>query len=188
MRILLESDSLDQFKKNPAEYIQESIKIINNQLNALLIDGIKYTKVGDYYAQELFEENELYGYLKRNMIESSKSVYDHVIYESKVECNFERKLELDDNVKVYAKLPSWFKINTPIGTYNPDWAILIKHDETEEKLYFVIETKGNIDNLRKTEEYKIKCAKKHFQVIGEDVGFKEVDNYNDFKKVCDLGD
>lgn len=188
VRILLESDSLDQFKKNPAEYIQESIKIINNQLNALLIDGIKYTKVGDYYAQELFEENELYGYLKRNMIESSKSVYDHVIYESKVECNFERKLELDDNVKVYAKLPSWFKINTPIGTYNPDWAILIKHDETEEKLYFVIETKGNIDNLRKTEEYKIKCAKKHFQVIGEDVGFKEVDNYNDFKKVCDLGD
>jgi type III restriction enzyme len=181
--ILIKSDTLNQFKKNPQQYMDETLKIISAKMRHLLVDGIKYTKMGDneYYAQELFENTELFGYLSKNMIESQHSVYDHVIYDSQNEADFAERFENDTNVTLYAKLPGWFTIPTPLGSYNPDWAVLLDKNG-EQKLYFVLETKGNVDfeSLRQTEADKIKCGKKHFEALSQDVEFKAVDNFNSF--------
>jgi len=181
--ILIKSDTLKQFKRNPQQYMEDTLKIISSGMNHMIIDGIKYTRIGDneYYAQELFEETELFGYLSKNMLESKHSVYDHVIYDSEVEKGFAERFDEDENILLYTKLPPWFKINTPLGGYNPDWAVLINKDD-EKKLYFVLETKGNIqfESLRQTESDKIKCGKKHFEALGNDVEFRTADNYNTF--------
>lgn len=126
-------------------------------------------EIGDdhYYAQELFQQEELKGYLK-NTLEAQKSVYTHVVYDSAgVERSFAEDLEENEAVKVYAKLPAWFKVPTPLGTYNPDWAVVVE-DNGHEKLYFVVETKDStwLGDLRHVEGAKIKCGKKHFQEIG----------------------
>jgi type III restriction enzyme len=152
-------------------------------MRLMIVDGIKYTKLGDeeYYAQELFESEELTGYLSKNMIESKKSVYEYVVYDSANEESFATSFENNNSVKLYAKLPGWFKIATPIGTYNPDWAVLIEVDG-KDKLYFVLETKGDtmFDTLRPTEEAKIKCGRKHFEALGNEVAFEDIDSFNDF--------
>ena len=149
----------------------------------MIVDGIKYEKIGNdkYYAQELFETEELYGYLSKNMINSEKSVYDYIIYDSNVEAEFTEKFEKNDNIKMYIKLPHWFKVPTPLGSYNPDWAVLIEKDNME-KLYFVVETKGNIlaEELREREYKKIQCGHKHFAALGNDVVFKEIDSFEKF--------
>ena len=181
--ILIKSDTLKQFKRNPQQYMEDTLKIISSQMNHMIVDGIKYTKIGDseYYAQELFNETELFGYLSKNMLESERSVYDHVIYDSEIEKWFAERFEADENIILYAKLPPWFKIPTPIGNYNPDWAVLLDK-EGEQKLYFVLETKGNIEkeSLRQSEADKIKCGKKHFEALSQDVEFRAVDNFNTF--------
>ncbi|NMC59248.1 MAG: DEAD/DEAH box helicase family protein [Candidatus Methanofastidiosa archaeon] len=181
--ILIESGTLNQFKINPQQYMNEILKIISSKMRHLLVDGIKYTKIGDseYYAQELFENTELFGYLSKNMMESEHSIYDHVIYDSQNEADFAERFENDDNIILYAKLPSWFKIPTPLGSYNPDWAVLLDKNG-EKKLYFVLETKGNVEyeSLRQTEADKIRCGKKHFEALGSEVEFKVADNYNAF--------
>ena len=152
-------------------------------MKAMLVDGIKYTKLGDdeYYAQELFDTEELTGYLEHNMIEAQKSVYEYVVYDSDNEAEFAQKFEANEDIKLYAKLPDWFKISTPLGSYNPDWAVLIEKDG-DKKLYFVIETKANVSEqaLRQTEYQKIKCGKKHFEALGNDVVFNAEDNFYNF--------
>ena len=181
VRILTESDTLDLFKKNPQEYMEKCARLINNEMKNLIKDGIKYTKTGDYYDQELFANEELFGYLERNMVEANKSVYNYVVYDSKIERDFVESLESNSKVKYYTKLPDWFKIKTPIGYYNPDWAILrVTDDET--KMYFVIETKGSTkeSSLRDSEDYKIKCGRKHFEAVGNNINFDVVDNYRTF--------
>jgi type III restriction enzyme len=131
----------------------------------------RYQRIGDgeFYCQELFEKEELTGYLK-NMLETQKSVYEQVIYGSAgVERSFAEELEKNESVKVYAKLPSWFKIATPLGSYNPDWAVLVQIDG-QERLYFVVETKGSLfaDDLRDQEAAKIACGKAHFEAVAGD--------------------
>ena len=98
-----------------------------------------------------------------------------------MEASFARKFESNKNVKVYAKLPSWFKVETPLGNYNPDWAVLIEKDG-EEKLFFVIETKGNVlaEELRQREVAKIACGKKHFEALGNGIKFEARDNFEAF--------
>lgn len=183
VEILIESKTLDLFKKNPQIYMEQVSKIISSKMKLLIIDGIKYTKIGDdeFYAQELFDDVELSGYLSKNMIASKKSVYEYVIYDSGNEETFATSFENNKSVKLYAKLPSWFKISTPLGSYNPDWAVLIERDGVD-KLYFVLETKGNImfDSLRPTESAKMECGRKHFEALGNDVIFEEIDNFNNF--------
>lgn len=153
-------------------------------MQLFVVDGIKYERIGDeyYYAQELFETNELYGYLSKNMLESQKSVYDHVIYDSDIEAEYAKSFELSHDIKVYAKLPGWFTIDTPLGKYNPDWAVLVEI-EGREKLYFVVETKGSVftDNLRPVEDAKIKCGKKHFEALQSGVEFTLADNFERMK-------
>ncbi len=166
--ILIQSGNLNSFKRNPQQFIDLSAEAINRTKRLALVDGISYERIGDdhYYVQELFEQEELTGYLK-NTLETQKSVYQRVVYDSAgTEKRFAEDLEANETVKVYAKLPGWFKIPTPLGTYNPDWAVLIE-DEGQEKLYFVIETKssGWWDDLRHKEGAKIECGKQHFAVL-----------------------
>ena len=117
------------------------------------------------------------------MLESAKSVFDHVVYDSTVEEEFARSFELSDDVKVYAKLPGWFKIDTPLGGYNPDWAVLVDTDG-EERLYFVVESKGSLvtDALRPTEQAKIDCGREHFKALDTDVEFTVANNYRSFSE------
>lgn len=183
VEILVESETLHLFKKNPQRYMEQVSNIISSKMKLLIVDGIKYTKIGydEYYAQELFEDVELTGYLSKNMIESEKSVYEYVVYDSGVEETFATSFENNESVKLYAKLPNWFKISTPLGSYNPDWAVLVENDGID-KLYFVLESKGNImfDALRPTESAKIKCGIKHFEALGNDVIFEESDSFEEF--------
>ncbi len=149
-------------------YIDLVSEIIHKKKRIALVDGIKYQRLGDeyYYAQSLFGSEELTGYLK-NMLEVQKSVYEYVIYDSPyVERGFAEDLEKNPAVKVYAKLPGWFKVPTPLGSYNPDWAVLIEKDG-EERLYFVVETKSSLftDDLRDIESAKIKCGVAHFRAL-----------------------
>jgi len=167
-KILKQSRRLNDFKHNPQQFIDFAAEAINRTKRLALVDGIRYQRIGDdhYYAQELFEKEELTGYLK-NTLETQKSVYQHVVYDSaSVERKFAEDLEANEAVKVYAKLPGWFKVPTPLGTYNPDWAVLVEIDG-QEKLYFVVETKGSNwwDDLRHIEGAKIKCGEKHFKEL-----------------------
>ena len=166
-RILSDSRRLDDFKRNPQAFIELASQAINRCKRQALVDGIKYQRLGDdhYYAQELFENEELTGYL-RNMHAATKSVYEEVVYESDVEGRFADQLEKNAAVKVYAKLPGWFAVPTPLGAYRPDWAVLIDTDAGT-RLYLVVETKGSIysEDLRLTEDAKIKCGRAHFAAL-----------------------
>jgi type III restriction enzyme len=166
-RILVESDRLNDFKRNPQQFISIAATVIDARKRRALVDGIKYQRIGDgdYYAQELFEQKELTGYL-RNLVASEKSIYEHVVYDSTSEREFADACERTTAVKVYAKLPGWFTVPTPLGAYNPDWAVLIEQDGAD-RLYFVVETKSTPfqDELRLSEADKIACAREHFEAI-----------------------
>ncbi len=181
--ILIKGGRLDDFKNNPQKFIDEVKEIIKREMRRFVVDGIKYHKIGDehFYAQELFESEELIGYLNKNMIEAEKSAYDHVVYDSDIESGLAQSFEKNDEVKVYAKLPGWFKIDTPLGSYNPDWAVLFELDG-QEKLYFVVESKGTIfeDMLRDVEQAKIHCGHKHFKALGENARYMVASNYETF--------
>ena len=166
-RVLTESGRLEDFKRNPQQYIELAAQAINRAKRLAIVDGIKYQRLGDefYYAQELFEQEELTSYLK-SMLPVNHSVYDHVVYQSGVERVFAQQLDSNESVKVFAKLPSWFKVPTPLGTYNPDWAVLVELDGAE-RLYFVVETKSGLfdDELRAREAAKIDCGEAHFKAL-----------------------
>lgn len=188
--ILVQSDRLDDFKNNPQKFIEQTLGIIRRQMRLFIVDGIRYHRIGDdsYYAQELldFEQDAdaptLAGYLSSNMLEAEKSVYDYVIYDSDVEKQFAEAFERNDDIKLYAKLPPWFKIDTPLGSYNPDWAVLVETNGAE-KLYFVVESKGSLftDALRPLEKAKIDCGRAHFAALGEDVAFRVDNDYQSFQ-------
>ena len=167
VRILKESKRLPEFLVNPQKFMDAVAAILKQQLHKLMIDGIKYERIpGDGFSMRLFEEKEVVSYLN-NRLDVKKSVYDAVVYDSEVEREFAEKLDKRDDVKLFVKLPDWFKIETPLGTYNPDWAIL-KHDDTV--LYLVRETKGtkNFEKLRNSEAEKIRCGRKHFETLKVD--------------------
>lgn len=183
--ILDGSGTLEDFKINPQKYIGEVASIINRRKRLLLVDGIKYTRIGEeaYSCQELFLNNELTGYLSKNLYEARKSTHEYVVYDSNVERTFAESFEANDAIKLYTKLPSEFKIKTPLGFYNPDWAILVE-EKGNEKLYFVVETKGSIksEDLRDIEQGKIHCGREHFKALNTDVEFED---YDDSKKFID---
>jgi type III restriction enzyme len=137
---------------------------INRTKRQALVDGIKYRRLGktadgsEIYAQELFEQKELTGYLT-NMLNATKSIHEKVVYDSDTERSFAEDLEKNTAVKLYAKLPGWFTVPTPLGNYNPDWAVVVNADGTD-RLYFVVETKSTLfdDALRDSEAAKIACG------------------------------
>lgn len=178
VRILNDSGRLKDFLRNPQEFIDIVAVAIDRAKRLAIVDGIKYERLGDecYYVQEIFEAKELTGYLK-SMLEAKKSVYEQVVYDSPgVERTFAEDLEKNEAVKVYAKLPDRFKVPTPLGTYNPDWALLAEIDG-EERLFFVVETKGSLiyGDLRGTEQAKVRCGEAHFEAIA--VGEKNPAKY-----------
>ncbi len=168
-RILQESGRLEDFRRNPQQFIELAAETIIRTKHLAIVDGIRYRRLGQdgaFYAQELFEEEELTGYL-RNLVPSQRSVYEQVVCDSDVEHAFAEELEKHESVKVYAKLPGWFKVPTPLGTYNPDWAVLVQREDGAERLYFVVETKGSLfaDDLGNREGAKVRCGAAHFQAI-----------------------
>ena len=185
--ILIKSGKLDSFKNNPQKFIDGAINIIKKTMSIFIVDGIKYEKIGDesYYAQECFEDKELYGYLSKNMIENNadKTIYDYTVYDSDIEKSFAKSFNDNENIKLFTKLPSWFKINTPLGSYNPDWAVLVEKDD-EQRLYFIVESKGSLftHDLRDTEEAKITCAKEHFKEISSDAKYVVSNGFENFRE------
>ncbi len=172
VRILRESGRLDDLRANPSAFLDAAAAAIGRAKRRCLVDGVKYEKLGDgaHYAQALFEEQEITGYLK-NLLDAKKSVMDAVVFDSSVEEDFAKELDASDQVKVFAKLPRWFQVPTPLGSYNPDWAVLAT-DAEGDRLYFVVETKGDAvaANLRDMEKVKIDCGTKHFEVIAAPPG------------------
>ncbi len=187
VEILVGCNRLDDFKKNPQAFMEEVMKVINRAKRNLIMDGIKYERIGDqaYFRQSLFEDKELIGYMKANAVEVSneKSVYNYVRYDSEIEKEFAERLNHDEDVKLFVKLPSAFKIDTPLGNYNPDWAVLIDKDEVE-KLYFVVETKGSTDRdqLRFVEHEKIRCGEKHFEALETEAEYKLASDFREIKE------
>ena len=167
-RVVTGSGRLDDFKRNPQAFIELAADAINRRKRLAVVDGIKYQRLGDehYYAQELFEQEELTGYLKNMLTETSKSLHEQVVYDSGNEAVFANDLEKNEAVKMYAKLPGWFTVPTPLGSYNPDWAVLVEKDGVE-RLYLVVETKSGLfaDELREKESAKIECGKAHFKAL-----------------------
>lgn len=173
--ILKQSDTLNEFKRNPQMYMMEVARIISASMKMQIVDGIKYEKNLDYYDQKLFVQDEITTYEDKALeIKDNRTPYTHIIYDSKVERDFALECEQDDNVKYYIKLPSWFNIKTPLGLYNPDWAVLLDK-YGDERVYFVVETKGSndSDDLRATEFAKIQCGSKHFDAIDPGIVFRQ---------------
>lgn len=180
IEVIAKSGRLQDFYVNPEEWIKQVSKILNTVKKENLVHGIRYHKIeGEYYEfNNVFDDTELYGYENKNILKvnNDKNIYDHVIYDSNIEEEFAKEAEADEDVILYAKLPSKFKIDTPVGKYNPDWALVLNTDEGE-KLYFVAETKGNVilNELKGNEKAKILCGKQHFEVIDQDIRYEVVD-------------
>lgn len=186
IRILQESGRIKDFINNPQGFYEKALEIISRNRHSLAIDGIKYVKLAgeEYYVQEIFDSEELLANLDRNAVEVEHSVYDYLIYDSGVESRFAKSLDEDPDVKIFFKIPSRFKIETPIGSYNPDWAVFLEKDG-EQKLYFVLETKGttSLFDLRNSEKLKIHCGKQHFAALEDGIEFSEepVKDWKEFK-------
>lgn len=165
--ILTGCTRIAEFAINPQKFMDAVASIINRELHKLMIDGIKYEKLTTgqvEWSMQLFREEELKDYFEQ-CLQVQKSVYDTVIYDSEIERRFAEELDKREDIKLFVKLPAFFKVETPIGTYNPDWAIVKHNDET---IYLVRETKStkNFEKLRNSEVDKIKCGRKHFEAIG----------------------
>ena len=181
-RILLESGRCGDFLNDPELFLEKASEIIRDNRHALAIDGIRYLKLDgeEYYVQEIFDSAELLANLDRNAVKVEHSVYDYIVYDSTtIEKPFALALDRDPDVKMFFKIPERFKIETPIGTYNPDWAVYLTRNG-EEKLYFILETKGttNLFDLRTPEQLKIRCGKKHFEALENDVEMQAVKSWS----------
>ena len=185
-KILTQSGRLKDFLNNPEAFLEKATEIIRDNRHALAIDGISYIKLDgqEYYVQEVFDSTELMANLDRNAVKVEHSVYDYVVYDSSsVERPFALALDHDPDVKMFFKIPSRFKIDTPIGTYNPDWAVYLMKNG-EEKLYFVLETKGSerFAELRDVEQLKISCGKKHFAALGNGIEMQVATDWDTVRK------
>ncbi len=179
--ILEKANRWNDFFTNPQYFSDQCVVVIKRTLAKLLVDGIKYEKIGgQYYEMRLFEMQELETYLDNftfKVNNQEKTIYEEYIpLDSTVESQFAKDCETSENVEFYFKLPNWFKIPTPIGYYNPDWAVVLKN---ENKIYFVAETKDtggdkiDISKLHPDEQMKIKCGERHYKVF-DNVKYKVV--------------
>lgn len=170
----IEPAIFDKFKTNPEEFIHNAIQLINEQKASTVVEHIEYDKLNEKWdGGEIFINGEIAGEYNHNLIDTpNHHLYDKLRYDSDIEKNFAEELDKSDAVEVYVKLPKKFYIDTPMGHYNPDWAIAFKDDAGVKHIYFVAETKGvNEDQLdvgvKGVEKAKIECAKKHFAKISD---------------------
>lgn len=169
----------NQFKNNPEEFIIKAASLINDEKATAIIQHITYDVMDDKYGTDVFTDPTIKGRLGVNAMKAKKHLYDHIIYDSFNEQEFATELDTNTNVAVYVKLPDGFYISTPVGRYNPDWAIAF-YEGTVKHIYFVAETKGSMDSmqLRLIEESKIHCAREHFKAISNgEVVYEVVDSY-----------
>lgn len=172
----------NQFKDNPEDFIIKAAALINDEKATAIIQHITYNMLEDRYDDDIFTEPTIRGKLGVNAMKTNRHLYDHVVCDSKNELDFVSELDKNPNVAVYVKLPSGFFIPTPVGKYNPDWAIAF-YEGTVKHIYFVAETKGTNDTLTlnhisPVEEAKINCAREHFKKIsGDSVVYEVVENY-----------
>ena len=179
-----------QFRLNPEEFIITVGNIINDAKALAVIKHIEYSKLDETYDSDIFTESTIRGKLGVNAIESDKSLYDLVVVDSAgTEKPFAEMLEAENDVEVYTKLPRGFYINTPMGHYNPDWAVVFR-EGTVKHIYFIAETKGKSQhalksaNLRGTEYSKIECARRHFASISDStVKYDVVTTYADMYNI-----
>ena len=169
----------DQFKDNPEEFISKAAQLINDQKATAIIEHITYDILDERYGTDIFTEPTIKGRLNVNAMKANKHLYDHIVYDSTNERDFASSLDTDKDVAVYVKLPDGFYISTPVGKYNPDWAIAF-YEGNVKHIYFVAETKGSMNSmqLRMIEESKIHCAREHFKAISDgNVVYDVVDSY-----------
>ena len=174
-----------QYKYNPEEFILRSAQLINEQKATAIIEHITYHVLDDHYGTEIFTEPTIKGKLNVNAMKAQKHLYDHIVYDSTNEHDFASELDTNKSVAVYVKLPNGFYISTPVGKYNPDWAIAFYEGEVKH-IYFVAETKGSTSSmqLREIESGKIHCAREHFKAIsGGNVVYDVVDSYQDLLNI-----
>ena len=181
IRILqgIQSSVFNQFKDNPEEFIIKAAALINDEKATAIIEHITYDVIDEKYGTEVFTDSTIKGRLGVNAMKAKKHLYDHIVYDSTNEKNFATELDANRDVAVYVKLPDGFYISTPVGHYNPDWAIAF-YEGTVKHIYFVAETKGSMNSmqLRLIEESKIHCAREHFKAISNDeVVYDVVDSY-----------
>ncbi len=168
-----------QFRDNPEEFILKAAELINDEKATAIIEHITYNALDERYDMDVFTKPDIKGRLGVNAMEAKKHLYDHIVYDSSNERDFASNLDTSADVAVYVKLPDDFYISTPVGHYNPDWAIAFYEGKVKH-IYFVAETKGSMNSmqLRLIEESKIHCAREHFKAIsGENVVYDVVDSY-----------
>ena len=174
-----------QFQSNPEEFIIKAGNIINECKAIAVIEHVKYHKLNQEFDSDIFSASALKGRLGVNAMESQKSLYDLVVVDSKgIEMDFANQLETRNEVAVYTKLPNGFYINTPVGHYNPDWAVVFHEGSDIKHIYFVAETKGydkdSLKDYRRAESVKIECASRHFATISDsNVTYDVVKNYDE---------
>lgn len=171
--------TFNQFKNNPEEFIMKAASLINDEKATAIIEHITYDVLDEKYGTDVFTAPTIKGRLGVNAMKAKKHLYDHIVYDSSNEKAFASELDTNTNVAVYVKLPDGFYISTPVGHYNPDWAIAF-YEGTVKHIYFVAETKGSMNSmqLRLIEESKIHCARKHFKIISNgEVVYDVVDSY-----------
>ena len=171
--------TFNQFKDNPEEFIIKAASLINDEKATAIIEHITYDVMDDKYGTDVFTDPTIKGRLGVNAMKAKKHLYDHIVYDSTNEQTFATELDTNANVAVYVKLPDGFYISTPVGHYNPDWAIAF-YEGTVKHIYFVAETKGSMNSmqLRLIEESKIHCAREHFKAISNgEVVYDVVDSY-----------
>ena len=175
----IQPDVFDQFKDNPEEFILKAATLINDQKATAIIEHITYDVLDEHYGMNVFTDPTIKGKLGVNAMKAKKHLYDHIVYDSSNEHDFATDLDTNVDVAVYVKLPDGFYISTPVGHYNPDWAIAFYEGKVKH-IYFVAETKGSMSSmqLRLIEESKIHCAREHFKAISSgNVVYDVVDSY-----------
>ena len=182
----ISSEKFDMFQKNPEDFIHHCSRLIKEQKATMIVEKLSYDMLNEKYdLDEIFTKNQANIDFSKMGDKLNKHVYDYVVTDSGKEREFVDKLDLSEKVAVYSKLPKDFKIPTPIGDYNPDWAIAFE-DGTVRHIYFVAETKGDMSTLqvRGSEKIKIECANKFFEKInsnisGDKVKYCKVTSYDD---------
>lgn len=185
-RILTESGRMDEFSVDPMTFLSQVSSRIESAKNQVVAKGIKYTRrpQSEWYTMDILAVNDLKAYLDQNAWapHRHKSLYNYVVYDSSsIEKPYAVELDRSEQVKVFAKLPKRFKIDTPLGSYNPDWAYVEEGEDGRQRVYFVVETKGKErGENRPTEEAKISCAEKHFEALqlGDDFHYDVETHYH----------
>ncbi len=165
--IIKASSRMNDLFVNPQAFLDGALRCIQNVLESFMVSGIKYEKIdGEVFEMQLFESKELEGYLSK-MLEVQKSIHDYIVYDSEVERTFAEVLDKREDIRCFVKLPKWFSVETPLGNYEPDWAIV---KENTDRVYLVRETKSTtiLSELRASEKQKIQCGQAHFDALSVD--------------------